>query len=674
MNAEKKIQQLREKIREHDYRYYVLNDPVISDYDYDALLRELEQLESQFPELISPDSPTQRVGKDLTKDFPPHKHKFPMLSLANTYSEEELYDFDRRVRDGLPSGVKPGYIVEFKIDGVSISLTYKEGKLAGAATRGDGETGELVTANIKTIRSVPLILTKPKNLKNLPDEFEVRGEIYMEIEDFRKLNREREERGEKLFANPRNFASGTIKLQDPKIVASRPLKLFTYYFLSEKPVYSTQNENLELLSSLGFRVNPDYRVCSNIEEVIITCRDFEAKRDGLPYEVDGVVIKVNNLEHQKILGSIAKSPRWAVAYKFKAKQAFTKLRDVTWQVGRTGAVTPVAELEPVFLAGSTISRATLHNYDEIQRKDLHREDIVIIEKGGDVIPKVTGVVLEKRKKNSEKIMPPSVCPTCGSKLFQPEEEVTFYCENSECADQVKGRIEHFASRGAMDIEGLGEALIDTFVNNGFLKTYADIYELHNYKEQLTALERFGEKSINNLLTAIEKSKEQPFSKVLFALGIRYVGAGVAKKLASHFRNIDNLLSASEEEISAVYEIGERISGSIKRFFSNPHNLHIVQRLRENKLRFSEEEKQVTDNFFKGKTFVLTGSLQSLSRDEASDRITALGGRSSASVSKKTDYVIAGESAGSKLKKAFELNIPVLSETDFLRELRKAEEQ
>lgn len=670
-SVEKRIQKLREEINKHDYYYYVLAQPLISDEEYDKLYKELEKLEAENPHLITPDSPTQRVGKDLTKEFKPVNHLVPMLSLANTYDEQDVYDFDRRVREGLPEGEKVEYVVEYKIDGASVSLRYTDGKLFTAATRGDGTVGEEITNNVKTIRAVPLKIKKPAGTKYKLNDFEARGEIYMNIADFEELNRRQAEKGEKLFANPRNSAAGTLKLQNPQIVASRKLNIFLYQLISLEDQFESQSENLELLKQMGFRVNPDYKVCKSIEEVLEVCKEFEAKRDLLEYEIDGAVIKVNSIRQQNILGSIAKSPRWAVAYKFKAKQAFTYVRDIVWQVGRTGAVTPVAELEPVKLAGSTISRATLHNYDEIKRKDIRIGDRVVIEKGGDVIPKVVAVITEERKKGSKPTLPPERCPVCKSKLYKPEDEVALYCENPECPAQIKGRLIHFASRGAMDIEGLGEALIDLFVEKGFLKTFSDIYELKNHRDELIQIERLGEKSVDNLLNAIEKSKSQPFEKVLFALGIRYVGAGVAQKLAEHFGSIDALIQADEDEILSVYEIGPSISRSVKQFFSDKHNLELIEKLKKAGLRFSSEQKKpVKDNFFKDKTFVLTGTLSSFSRDEAAARIKKLGGRTASAVSKNTDYVIAGEKAGSKLDKAKSLGVKIMNEDEFLKLLEE----
>ncbi len=669
----KKIERLRELIREHDYKYYVLAEPSISDEEYDRLMKELEQYENENPELITPDSPTQRVGKDLTKEFKPVIHQVPMLSLANTYNEEELFDFDRRVREALPSGEKVEYVVEMKIDGASVSINYVDCYLKTAATRGDGTMGEEITNNVKTIRSVPLKLEKPESIPYKLDNIEVRGEIFMKVEDFLKLNKEREVSGEKLFANPRNSSAGTLKMQDPQIVAKRPLNIFVYTLLSKNEEFKSQYENLQILQKLGFNVNPEHKLCKNIQEVLDECHKLEERRDSLPYEIDGAVIKVNSLKHQKILGSIAKSPRWAVAFKFKAKQAFTFLKKISWQVGRTGAITPVAELDPVFLAGSTISRATLHNFDEITRKDIREGDKVIIEKGGDVIPKVVSVVVSERGKNVRQTKPPEKCPVCKTTLFKPEGEVAYYCQNTECPAQVKGRIEHFASRAAMDIEGLGEALIDLFVEKGFLKSYDDIYDLKENRKELIAIERLGEKSVDNLLAAIEESKKQPFAKVLFAIGIRYVGAGAAKKLAEHFGSVDKLMSAKQEDISAVHEIGESISKSVREFFSNKTNQRIIEKLKKHGLNFTSEKKKIKNTFFTGKTFVITGTLSDYSREEASDKVTGLGGKVTSSVSSNTDYLICGENAGSKLAKAEKLGVKILKNDEFMK-LIQAEEK
>ena len=649
-----------------------LLEPAISDQEYDTLMKELEKLEAENPDLITPDSPTQRVGMDLTREFKPVTHLVPMLSLANTYNEEELFDFDRRVKDALPSGETVEYVVEPKIDGASVSLHYTDGYLVTAATRGDGVIGEEITTNVKTIRSVPLRLNKNSSFPYSFSDIEVRGEIFMKVEDFIQLNREREEQGEKLFANPRNSSAGTLKLQDPQTVAKRPLNIFTYTLISLKENYDSQYENLQMLRKLGFNVNPEFRLCKNIDAVVEVCRKLEEKRNTLEYEVDGAVIKVNSLRQQRILGNIAKSPRWAVAFKFKAKQAVTTLNKITWQVGRIGTVTPVAEMEPVFLAGSTISRATLHNIDEIRRKDIREGDRVVIEKGGDVIPKVVSVVTEERPAGSKPAQPPKKCPVCKTPLFKPEGEVAYYCENTECPAQIKGRLEHFAARGAMDIEGLGTAMINLFVEEGFLHTYADIYDLKKRRDDLVAIERLGEKSVDNLLKAIEDSKGQPFSKVLFAIGIRYVGAGAAKKLADHFGSIDEIMNAGEEKIEAIHDIGPSISQSVVKFFKDHHNRKVIERLKKHGLNFASEKKIIKETFFTGKTFVLTGTLTSFSREEASDKIVMFGGKVTSSVSKNTDYLVCGENAGSKLTKAEKLGVSVLNEKDFLKKLDESE--
>lgn len=671
-SVEKRIEELRKEILRHDYNYYVLAQPVISDEKYDLLVKELEKLESENPQLITEDSPTQRVGKDLTKEFKPVKHKIPMLSLSNTYDEQDLFDFDRRVRESLSEDDKPEYVVELKIDGASVSINYVNGKLKTAATRGDGSVGEEITNNVKTIRSVPLKIDTELINKYHLEDFEVRGEVFMKIEDFNLLNKEREAKGEKLFANPRNSTAGTLKLQDPKIVASRKLNVFLYSLINEDEVLVSQEQNLKLLKQLGFNVNDKFVVCKNIQDVLKVCEKFEQIRDTLDYEIDGAVVKVNSVKQQNILGNIAKSPRWAVAYKFKAKQAFTKLLGITWQVGRTGAITPVAELEPVKLAGSTISRATLHNFDEIQRKDIRVGDTVIIEKGGDVIPKIISVVVDERPKRSSPTIPPDKCPVCKSKLFKPENEVALYCENTECLAQIKGRLIHFASRGAMDIEGLGDALIDLFTDKGFIKNFSDIYKLKDKRSELIQIERLGEKSIDNLLNAVEKSKSQPFPKVLFAIGIRYVGAGAAQKIADHFNSIDNLIKASEEKISSIYEIGPSISKSIKQFFADKKNIRLIEELKKAGLNFVSEKREIKKSYFTGKTFVLTGTLSGFSRDEAAARITALGGKVASAVSKNTDFVVAGEKAGSKLSKAESLGIKVIDESAFLDMLKENE--
>lgn len=665
----KRIEELRELIHQHDYNYYVLNEPVISDREYDLLMKELIDLENKYPFLITPDSPTQRVGGEPTKEFPVVLHEVPMLSLSNTYSIEELYDFHRRVREGLPEGEKIEYTVELKIDGVAVSLRYRNGLFYQGVTRGDGTRGDDITNNLKTIRSLPLRLNFREVKRINFQDIEVRGEVYMNRDDFELLNRERLKLNEKSFANPRNATAGTLKLQDPKLVAERPLNLFCYYLRSNVVELESQYENLKILKSLGFKVNSHHKLCSTIDEVIDFCKEWEEKRETLTYDIDGVVIKVNNLRQQEILGNVAKSPRWATAFKFEAKKARTKLKAITLQVGRIGTITPVAELEPVFLAGTTVSRATLHNFEEIQRKDIRIGDTVIIEKSGDIIPKVIEVVLDERTSKSIPFEIPDKCPVCGTKLYNPPGEVAYYCPNYDCSEQVKQRLVHFASRGAMDIEGLGAAVVDKLVDLGFLYSPADIYLLKEKRDTLIKIEGFGEKSIDNLLNAIEKSKNQPFERVLFALGIRHVGASVAKDLIMHYSSIDELMSATETELQQIPEIGETISKSITNYFKDDKNLKLIKDLKTAGLKFDKEKKMVSGKF-SGKTFVITGTLKSMTRNEAKKLIEQFGGRTTDSVSSKTSFVIVGEDPGSKYDKAKKLNIPILSEEEFLRLIKE----
>jgi DNA ligase (NAD+) len=658
--ALKKIEDLKKKIADADYKYYTLAQPDIDDYAYDMMMKELEVLEKEFPQYKSEDSPTNRVSGEPTKSFKVVFHQVPMLSLANTYNEDELYEFDKRIKSLLP-GEKFEYVCELKFDGLAVSLTYENGKLKTGATRGDGEKGDDITQNIKTLRSIPLSINHSK-IKN----FEARGEVFFRKEDFLKINEEQELKGDKIFANARNTAAGTLKQKDSKAVAERPLQFFGYNLRTDDVKLVSHSDNLKLLKELRLPVNDKWVKVSSIEEAKKYCDKIEETRDDLPYEIDGVVIKVNSLSQQDELGAVSKSPRWAVAYKFKAKQQITKIKSISLQVGRVGTVTPVANLEPVFLAGSTISRATLHNFDEIERKDIREGDYVKIEKGGDVIPKVVEVILEKRPKNSKKFPHPTNCPVCNTHLEKPEGEVAYYCPNSACPAQVQGRIEHFVQRDAMEIEGLGFQIIEIFIGKGFIFNYADIYDLHKKKNELLELERFGEKSISNILNGIEQSKEKPFDKVLFALGIRHIGERTAKILAKHFGSIDNLMNASQEEINQVHEIGPKISESVANFFSDKHNLKLVERLRKAGLKF-EIDKSITQKInplFANKTFVLTGTLEKYKRDEAAKIIEDLGGKTSSSVSKKTDFVLAGSDAGSKLEKARSLGVKVIDENEF----------
>ncbi|MFZ1320422.1 MAG: NAD-dependent DNA ligase LigA [Ignavibacteria bacterium] len=657
----KKINSLREKIEDADHKYYTLADPDIDDFAYDKMYKELSELETEYPDLITPDSPTQRVSGKSTVNFKTVEHRIPMLSLSNSYNFEELLEFDKRVQNLLETH-NYEYTCELKFDGIAISLIYEKGFLTTAATRGDGFKGDDVTQNIRTIKSIPLSVRN-----NSIRDFEVRGEVFITKEDFIKINEEQEFKDEKLFANARNTAAGTLKLKNTKIVATRPLNFFSYYFFGEKVKVDTHSQGLNILRDLKFPVNNKTVTAKNIEEVKNFCDKIELIRDELEYEIDGVVVKINDLSQQEILGSVSRSPRWAVAYKFKAKEAVTKINSIYCQVGRIGTITPVADLQPVFLAGSTISRATLHNFDEIKRKDIREGDYVKIEKGGDVIPKVLEVIIEKRKKDSKPYEIPEICPVCKTKLEKPEDEVYYYCPNYNCEAQILGRIEHFVHRNAMEIEGLGTSIIEIFNQNGLLNNYADIYFLNKHKKKILELERFGEKSVENILNAIELSKEKPFDKVLFGLGIRHIGERTSKILAKNFHNIDTLIKATEDEITQVHEVGPKIAESVIKFFKDKKNLKNIENLRKSGLKFETDIKpgsEVTNENINNKTFVLTGTLEKYKRDEAQKIIEDLGGRVSSSVSKKTDYVLAGSEAGSKLEKARSLGVRVLEENEF----------
>lgn len=684
-----RINHLRSEIRRHDHLYYVEARPVISDREYDALLHELQQIEQQHPELVTPDSPTQRVSGTPIGTFETVVHQVPMLSLQNTYSREEVEDFDRRVRAAL-EGTVPEYVCELKVDGVAMSLIYENNTLTRAVTRGDGVRGDVVTQNIRTIRSIPLVIdAKSSNSQQLtaslfeddgrrttdvegrrtPDagRLEVRGEIYMLDADFVKLNEQALERGEKPYANPRNTTAGTLKQKDAREVAKRPLQFVAYWLLEggEHDRTETHARNIERLKKMGFPIGRDVRVCATIDEVMNYINEWEEKRDTLPFQIDGVVIKVNALRQQDELGAVARSPRWAIAYKYEAKKATTILRDITLQVGRTGVVTPVAELEPTFLAGSTISRATLHNEDYVRELDLRIGDTVQIEKGGDVIPKVSAVVIEKRPADAVEWHMPSHCPCSHhSPLHRPEGEANYYCTHGACPWQVRRRLEHFAGRDAMDIEGLGEKAIDQFVDAGLLTNIADIYDLLNKEAQILQLERWAPKSVEKLFNGINKSTQQPFERVLFALGIRFVGEGVAKILTRAFPTIDALTNATHEDLTNVNEIGDAIAASVVEFFDDPSELDIIARLRNAGLQFERVGGEQLPQTFAGMTFVLTGELTTMTRREAQELIEARGGKAAGSVSKKTTYVVAGEAAGSKLTKAQELGIQVLSEEEF----------
>ena len=654
-----RVERLRKELLEHDYRYYVLAEPVISDEEYDRLMRELQDLEREYPSLVSPDSPTQRVGGAPTKEFASVTHTPPMLSLSNSYSEEEIRDFDRRVRDGLGSA-EPAYVAELKFDGVAVALRYRDGSLATGATRGDGQQGDDITNNLKTIRSLPLRLRQQG--AGFPT-VEVRGEVFMEREDFRKMNEAREKAGEKVFINPRNATAGTLKLQDPKSVAGRPLRFYAYSLFVPRSRTTSHWENLQMLRTLGFPVSDHARICRTIEEAAKFWKRWEEKRDTLPYDIDGVVIKVDSLRQQEQLGTIAKSPRWAIAFKFASRKAETVLNDILLQVGRVGTITPVADLAPVFVGGTTVSRATLHNSDYIGELDLRVGDTVVVEKGGDVIPKVSGVVRDKRPRGTRPFVMPRTCPECGSRIYRPEDEANYFCENSECPAQVKGRIEHFAHRGAMDIEGLGEAVVDQLVGLGLLKNYADLYILHRHRSTLVALDRWGEKSTQNLLDGIEASKERAFQRVIFALGIRHVGSGVAQLLAKHFSSMQALRRAREEDLQSVSAIGPRIAESVVHFFSEKHNAEIVTRLQQAGVTM-KAETPARKAKLAGLTFVMTGTLPTYTREEAKRLIEENGGSVAPGVSRNVNYVLAGSEAGSKLAKARQLGIAIIDEAKF----------
>lgn len=673
MSIKDRIEKLREELRHHDRLYYIEAAPIISDREYDKLLDELRNLESEHPELITDDSPTQRVAGEATKLFPVAEHRVPMLSLANTYSTEEVEDFARRVTEILGHEPTAGYTCEFKFDGVAMSLLYEGGKLLRGATRGDGSKGDDVTPNVRTIRAVPLKLEGTKKFSHA--SLEVRGEVFMDIAGFRKLNEQREAEGESPFANPRNSTAGTLKTLDPREVAKRPLNFSAYQLrfdspdLETSPALDTHMKRIAVLKELGFPVAKETQVVSDTAGIMEFAMHWQDHREEVPFEIDGVVIKVNSLAEQQKIGFIAKSPRWAIAYKFEARQARTRLNGITLQVGRMGTITPVAELEPVQLTGITIRRATLHNAEEIARKDFRIGDTVIIERGGEVIPKVVDVDLKERPKNAKPYRFPEKCPECASTLVRPEGEINWYCENAGCPAQVVGRLIHFASRGAMDIAGLGEQSVMQFVDANLLQTIADIYDLRDKRSALLDLDRMGAKKVDNLLDGIEHSKAQPAARVLYAIGIRHVGTTVAKMLIDHFGSIDAIGEASVDEIDDVPGIGPEIASSVHAYFRVPSNAELLARLRDAGLQFEGAKvEKIASAFFEGKTFVLTGTLGSLTREEAKDKIEARGGKVSGSVSKKTDYVVAGEEAGSKLTKARELGVSILDETALLEKL------
>ncbi|MBR5594452.1 MAG: NAD-dependent DNA ligase LigA [Bacteroidaceae bacterium] len=662
MDAKERILELREQLHRHNHNYYVLNSPTISDIDFDMMMRELQDLEAANPDMYDPNSPTLRVGSDITKEFRQVQHKYPMLSLGNTYSKEEVSEFFDRVQRALNEDFE--ICCELKFDGTSISLTYVNGRLERAVTRGDGEKGDDVTANVKTIRSVPLVLSG----SDYPAEFEIRGEVLMPWVVFERLNEERAAAGEQLFANPRNAASGTLKLQDSSVVAKRSLDAYLYFLLGESLPADGHYENLEKAKQWGFRISETTCKCRTIDEVFAFIDKMDAERKNLPFATDGIVLKVNSLRQQKNLGYTAKSPRWAIAYKFQAESALTRLNEVTYQVGRTGVVTPVANLDPVQLSGTVVRRASLHNADIIEKFDLHIGDMVYVEKGGEIIPKITGVDTAARFMLGEKVLFVKTCPECGTPLVRYEGEAAHYCPNdTSCPPQIKGKIEHFVSREAMNIDSIGPETVEQLYNYGLIRNIADIYTLNS--EDLMFLPRMGEKSALNIVNAVNASLQVPFERVLFALGIRFVGATVAKRLARAFGNIDALMAASFDELKAVDEIGERIAGAVRAFFAKEDNLLLVENLRKAGLKFMVEEETGVEksDILKGMSIVISGVFSHHSRDEYKEMIERNGGKNVGSVSKSTSFILAGENMGpSKLEKAQKAGVRLVSEDEFLR--------
>jgi DNA ligase (NAD+) len=668
MTSEKakfEIQELTDKINHHNYLYYQENKTEISDYEFDQLLEKLINLEKQFPEFVQPDSPTKRVGGTITKEFIAVQHRYPMLSLGNTYSEEELIEFDKRVAKGL-EGDRYEYFCELKFDGVSMSLIYEKGILVRGVTRGDGVRGDDVTTNVRTIRNIPIVIKGA----NVPEIFEVRGEVFLSKEIFTKLNKEREDVGEERYANARNTAAGTVKMQDSGEVARRRLNCYVYSLLGD-PDVETHEAGIKKLESWKFNVSQTYQKCQSIQEVIEYLKAWEFKRLELPLETDGVVIKVNSLDQQEQLGFTAKSPRWAIAYKYKAQSMSTRLNGITYQVGRTGAVTPVAMLEPIFLAGTTVKRASLHNANEIARLDLRVGDYVFVEKGGEIIPKVTGIDLARRDEKCEVVKYVDKCPECGSRLYRVEGEAAFYCPNiTGCPPQIKGRIEHFIQRKAMDIESLGERTIDQLYTLNLVKTPADLYDLK--KEDALRLDGFKEKSAKNLLEGIANSKSRAFESVLFAIGIRYVGKTVAEKLSRYFKNIDTLAHASLEELLNAPEVGEKIAKSVYDFFRHPENQIEIERLKKAGLNFQSDDKdpEKESDILGNKSFVISGTFEKYDRDQLKDIILKNGGKVLSAVSGKLDYLLAGDNMGpAKKEKAEKLGVTLISEQDFEKLLK-----
>lgn len=660
-NILKKINQLRSELEAHNYKYYVLSSPEISDFDFDMKLKELEKLEDEHPEFQDPNSPTQRVGSDINQEFSQVKHRYPMLSLSNSYSTGELQEFDARIRRTI--GEAFDYVCELKFDGASISLLYENGQLVRAVTRGDGEKGDDVTSNARTIRSIPLTLKG----NSFPESFEIRGEVLLPFQVFAELNKAREEAGEQLYANPRNTASGSLKMQNSAEVAKRKLDAYFYYVLGENLSEDGHYETIQQAGEWGFKVSEHTKKCSNIDGVIDFINHWDTARFDLPVATDGIVIKVNSRRLQNNLGFTAKSPRWAIAYKFTAEQVATKLESVSYQVGRTGAVTPVANLSPVLLAGTTVKRASLHNADIIEKLDLHLNDVVFVEKGGEIIPKIVGVDDSAREPGAAKVEFIRQCPECGTELMRNDGEAAHYCPNETgCAPQIKGKIEHFISRKAMDIDGLGQETIDLLFSRGLIHNIADLYQLK--AEQLTVLERMGEKSADRILKSLEQSKEVPFERVLFALGIRFVGETVAKKLANKLVEIDAIASASYEELIDIDEIGGRIAESIRQYFDKEENRRLVEALKTQGLQFKLHESSLEgrSNKLEGLSIVISGTFEKHSRDDLKKLIEQHGGKNVGSISKNTSYLLGGSHVGpSKMQKVEKLGIPVISEDEFL---------
>ena len=664
MDAKSRIEILRKELTVHNHAYYLLDKPSISDFEFDKLLDELIQLEQSHPEYYDPNSPSQRVGGDINKNFTTVKHIRPMLSLGNTYSDEELRDFDKRIRKSVTEAFT--YVCELKYDGVSISLHYENGSLKQAITRGDGTQGDDVTSNVRTIKSIPLKLQGYP-----PEKFEIRGEIFMPHKGFEQMNNERLQSGAEVFANPRNAASGTLKLQDSSIVAKRPLDCFLYHVLGESIDIDSHFEKLKEAKKWGFKVPNDTHTYDSVEGVLEFINYWEVNRKNLPYDIDGIVIKVDSALLQEELGFTAKSPRWAISYKFKAEQAETTLNKISYQVGRTGAVTPVANLEPVLLAGTVVKRASLHNADQIAKLDVREGDTVYVEKGGEIIPKIVGVVSSKRDLFSQPIHFISHCPECGSELIRKEGEALHYCPNEKlCPPQIKGKIEHFISRKAMNIDGLGSETIDLFFNEGLIRNVADLYFLT--KEDILPLERMAEKSASKAITSINDSKNIPFERVLYALGIRYIGVTVAKKIAQHFHSFENILNANTEELTNIDEIGERIAESLLSWTGEDENLALLARLKEAGVQLEVDAKLLENktDILEGKSFVISGVFKNHTRDELKEMIELNGGKNTSSLSKKTNYLLAGDKMGpSKKEKAEKLEITVLSEEEFITLLK-----